>query len=190
MAGSYQPSPASPPNYQGLPSLFGYENADGKLVSTNCGLAASATMLTYLGKMQADLTPTPNGNPNMLALESTYPPNILFGLAGTSRGRVERILEAYGCEGVEVDGEDALRQSIQAGLPVAVMLQVPGNAVLGVTMPAGHWMVAYGFDDQNIFLTNCNSGGMTWDAFRQGWSDFLPWCIDMKNKGLQPRLNP
>ena len=189
MASYYQPLPAPPPDYQGLPSLFGYENADGKLVGTNCGIAASATLLTFLGKMPVELTTTPNANPNMTALESTYPPNILFGLAGTSRGRVERILEAYGCETTEIDGEDALRQSILAGKPVAVMLQVPGQTVWGMQFPAGHWMVAYGCDEQNIFLTNWDINGMPWDDFRHGWSQLIPWCIDMRKKGLQARVD-
>lgn len=189
MAGYYQPLPAPPADYLGLPSLFGYDNHDGKLVGTNCGLAASATLLTFLGRMPLELTTTPYANPNMAALESTYPPNILGGLAGTSRGRVERILEAYGCEAIEVDGEEALRQSLQAGKPVAVMLQVPGQSHWGMTFPAGHWMVAYGCDEQNIFLTNWDINGMTWDEFRQGWSEFFPWCIDMRKKGLQARLD-
>src|SRR5262249_31298405 len=105
MAGYFQPTPAAPPDYQGLPGLFGYVNDDGKLSGTNCGLAASCTLLTFLGKMPAEMTTVPHDNPNMVALETTYPPNILFGLAGTSRGRVERILDAYGCEPIEVDGE-------------------------------------------------------------------------------------
>lgn len=170
--------------------MFGYENADGKLVGTNCGLAASATLLTFLGKMPVGLTAAPNSNPNMAALESTYPPNILGGLAGTSRGRVERILEAYGCIAKEVDGEENLRDSLRHGQPVAVMLQVPGQTVCGITFPAGHWMVAYGCDDQSIFLTNWDQGGMLWDDFRQRWSEIIPWCINMNRKGLQAQVNP
>ena len=108
MAGYYQPLPSPQPSYQGLPTLFGYENADGRLTGTNCGIAASATLLTFLGKMPVEVTNIPNANPNMTALESTYPPNILFGLAGTSRGRVERILDAYSAEAIEIDGEELI----------------------------------------------------------------------------------
>ena len=188
MAGYYQPLPAPAPGYQGLPSLFGYVNDDGRLCGTNCGIAASATLLTFLGKMPVAITQIPNANPNMAALESTYPPNILAGLAGTSRGRVERILDAFGGEAVPVEGEEGLRNSILAGQPVAVMLKVPGKTMWGMTFPAGHWMVAYGFDEQYIYLTNWDINGMSWEEFREGWTHIIPWCIDMDRKGLQARL--
>lgn len=187
MAGYYLPGPTLPPGYQGLPHLFGYDNHDGRKCGTNCGLAASATMLTFLGKMALEKTNHPFPNPNMSALESSFPPNILGGLAGTSRGRVERIMDAYGSETVEVLGEKELRRSIQSGQPVAVMLKVPGNTVWGMTMPAGHWMVAYGCDEKKIYLTNWDIDGMTWEEFRQGWSHLIPWCINMDRRGLAAR---
>ena len=49
-------------------------------------------------------------------------------------------------------------------------------------------MVAYGFDEHNIYLTNWDINGMTWKDFRQGWSQIIPWCIDMQRMGLQARL--
>lgn len=187
MAGYYQPSMPVSTSYLGLPQLFGYVNADGSYRGTNCGLAASATLLTYRGSMQPALTPEPFTNPNMAVLESSFPPNILCGLAGTSRGRVERILEAQGYEAVEVDGEAALRQALSRGEPVAVMLQVAGSPFMGLPMPAGHWMVAYGCDENRIYLTNWHDTAMPWEEFRQGWSAVIPWCINMQRKGLLAR---
>lgn len=184
MAGIFQPLPGRTAGYQGLTSLFGYINYDGRLCGTNCGLAASATLLTFLGKMPVTPTTIPGANPNMVTLESTYPPNILGGLAGTSRGRVERILDAFGSEAMTVEGEDGMRQSLRAGRPVAVMLQVPGTTIWGMTFPAGHWMVAYGYDDQNVYLTNWSLPGMPWDEFRKGWAQLFPWCINMDRQGL------
>jgi hypothetical protein len=188
MAQLFTPWQLGTPRYTGLPALFGYVNQDGRLCETNCGLAASATLLTYFGKMQAAPTIEPEMNPNMLALEESFPPNILGGIAGTSRGRVERILDAYGCEALEVDGEEGLRQSLASGQPVAVMLQVEGQKMLGMTMPAGPWMVAYSFDAERIYLTNWSDDAMTWEEFRAGWSALFPWCINMQRKGLRARL--
>lgn len=185
MAGYYQ-TPLSD-QYQGLPHLFGYDNHDGRLVGTNCGLAASATLLTFLGKMPAAATSTPHANPNMLALETSFPPNILGGLAGTSRGRVERILEAHGTDAIEIDGEEALRYAVRNAQPVAVMLQVPGKTMMGITWPAGHWMVVYGYDCAKVYLSNWDIEGMPWEQFRQGWSQLFPWCINMNRKGLLAR---
>ncbi|MFT3878965.1 MAG: hypothetical protein QM703_04810 [Gemmatales bacterium] len=188
MAGYFSPGPKLPSGYQGLPYLFGYVNGDGRKCGTNCGLAASATMLTFLGKMAVESTTGSHSSRNMAELESTFPPNILGGLAGTSRGRVERILDAHGAELVEILGEEELRRSLHAGQPVAVMLKVPGNTVWGMTMPAGHWMVAYGCDEKKIYLTNWDIDGMTWEEFREGWAHLIPWCINMDRRGLAGRL--
>jgi hypothetical protein len=188
MAQFFTPWQPSVTAYHGLPGLFGYVNQDGRLCGTNCGLAASATLLTHFGKMEQAPTLEPATNPNMKTLEASFPPNILGGLAGTSRGRVERILDAYGCDSVEIDGEEALRESLSAGQPVAVMLQVPGNQVLGIAMPAGHWMVAYSYDAEKVYLTNWNEDAMLWEEFRRGWSALFPWCINMQRKGLRARM--
>lgn len=188
MAGYFQPLPSITDGYQGMPSLYGYVNGDGRLRGTNCGLAASATLLTMLGKMPVTLPAQEGINSNMIELEKTFPPNILAGLAGTSRGRVERILDSYGCEAVELQGEDALKASLRKRQPVAVMLRVPGNTVWGITFPAGHWMVAYGYDEKNIYLTNWDIHGMSWEQFRAGWSHLIPWCINMDRRGLQAKL--
>lgn len=186
MASWYRP--AQPPtSYQGLGQLFGYVNSDGRFAKTNCGLAASATLLTFLGQMKPQETSSPHRNPNMALLEETFPPNILGGLAGTSRGRVERILDAHGFQGLEVQGEDQLRRTVADGKPIAVMLQIPGGTALGMTMPAGHWMVVYGWDEKQVYLTNWWEQSMTWDEFLQGWSKPLPWLINMNRKGLLAR---
>ena len=51
-------------------------------------------------------------------------------------------------------------------------------------MPAGHWMLAYGSDDQQIFLTNWSAPGMSWDEFRYWWNGIVPRAIGMRNMGL------
>lgn len=68
--------------------------------------------------------------------------------------------------------------------PVAVMLQVPGNPMMGISIPAGHWMVAYGYDEESVYLTNWWQDSMTWQEFRQGWESLISWSINMDRKGL------
>lgn len=184
MANLFQADPTQSGLYRGLSSLFGYVNQDGKLSKTNCGLAACATLLTFSGAMPRLENTAEHENPNMLNLESHFPPNILCGMAGTSRGRVERILDAHGYEAVEIKGEQQLRDSLELQQPVAVMLQVPGSAVMGMSMPAGHWMVAYGYNDEAVYLTNWWQHAMSWQEFRDGWNGAIPWCINMDRKGL------
>src|SRR5262249_14320712 len=99
--------------------------------------------------------------------------------------QVERICRAYDVPLREVDGEDELRVLLAAGQPVIVMLGVSGGKFWGIDLPGGHWMVAYGYDDTNVYLTN--QGKMTWDEFRAGWNSFVPRLIQMRNHGLTAR---
>ncbi len=64
-----------------------------------------------------------------------------------------------------------------------VMLDVPGRTLFNRwTLPTGHWMVAYGFDDELVYLTNW--GTMTWELFRARWNGLTPRLIGMCNRGL------
>jgi hypothetical protein len=51
-----------------------------------------------------------------------------------------------------------------------------------IDLPGGHWMVAYGFDDEYVYLTN--HGKMTWPEFRRGWNGLVPRLIRMNGRGL------
>jgi hypothetical protein len=51
-----------------------------------------------------------------------------------------------------------------------------------IDLPGGHWMVAYGFHPEKVYLTN--HGPMPWDEFRRGWASFVPRLIGMRRKGL------
>ncbi|QVL32170.1 C39 family peptidase [Telmatocola sphagniphila] len=165
--------------YRGLDRIFEYTNWDGKLTPTNCGLAASATYLTHLGKFP----PLPEEAAQIMnALEADHPPNIFFGKFGTSRGRVERMCAAYGTQLDFFEEEETLRNYLDQNKPVMVMCQMPGKQILGLHFPSGHWMVAYGYDSNNIFLSNY--GSMTWPEFREVWDGFIPGLIRMRNIGL------
>ena len=187
MAGTLDPFDRDAGSYHGLPSLYGFENADGSLRKTNCGQAAACTLLVHHGAVP------PCADPDaacalMAAVEEAHPPDNLFGYLGTSRRRVERICQAHGIELDEVRGEDELRAALAAGRPVAVMVQLPGPSFWRFTAPVGHWMVAYGYDDRQVYLSN-NGGspGMAWDEFRRAWDGLVPRLISMRNTGLAAR---
>jgi len=188
MAGTLLPGGADPDTYRGLPALYGFVNADGELTRYNCGQAAACTLLT-----QAHAVP-PAADPEaacalMAAVEAAHPPDNLFGWLGTSRRRVERICLAHGIELDEVHGEDELRAALAAGRPAALMVELPGPVVGGWRAPVGHWMVAYGFDDRQVFLSNCGGPGMPWDEFRRAWGGLVPRLISMRNTGLVARTS-
>jgi hypothetical protein len=163
-------------DYRGVKAIFEYTNTDGARVRTNCGQAAAATLLTFHGK----LAPAPARV--MARLERDFPPDNLGGLFGTSRRCVIRMCRAFGLRLIPVDGEDALRRQLAQGNPVAVMLGVSGGRFLHFDLPAGHWMTAYGYDCERIYLTN--GSPMSWAEFRGGWDSYVPRFINMRRRGL------
>jgi hypothetical protein len=68
-----------------------------------------------------------------------------------------------------------------------MMIELPGPIVWRFQAPAGHWMVAYGFDDRQVFVSNYHAPAMPWDEFRRAWSGLVPRLISMRNTGLMVR---
>jgi len=173
------PDEPVPANFSGLAEIFEFTNWDGKYTKFNCGQAAACTYLTHCGVLRPD-------GAVMLEIEKAHPPDNLGGWFGTSRYCVERICRAHGLNLQEVTGEDELRCYLGEQNPVIVMLGVPGKRLWRWQMPAGHWMVAYGFDDEFVYLSN--QGRMTWDEFRGGWHALIPRLIRMNGRGLAVSL--
>lgn len=184
MAGLIQSDGASP-SYRGLPSIFEFINGDGRWNKFNCGQAAACTYLTHLGRLHATEA---TASDVMQAVERAHPPDNLGGWLGTSRRRVERICRAHGIETDAIQGEAELRLSLINHRPVIVMLGMNWRRFLEFTVPSGHWMVAYGFDAEYIYLSNW--GHMTWNQFRRGWRGFVPWLIRMQGIGLTASHSP
>lgn len=186
MASIILPHGADPESYKGLPTFYEFVNADGRLRRFNCGQAAACTLIAHCGA--ASVTDAETAAALMATIEDAHPPDNLGGWFGTSRRRVERICDSHGIATEEVHGEDELRTALAGHRPVLVMAELPGPVVLGWTLPVGHWMVAYGYDDAQIFLSNGRTPGMSWDDFRQAWNGLLPRLISMRNTGLAARI--
>jgi hypothetical protein len=171
---------AEPPaDYLGTATLFEYTNSDGSHVRTNCGQAAAATFLTFQGRLAPGAE---RAHQVMAEIERHHPPDNLGGAFGTSRRRVIRICKAFGQEVWPIQGEGALKSRLGRQQAVIVMLGVPAGKFLGFDLPGGHWMVAYGYDAEHIYLTNW--GKMSWQAFRAGWAALVPRLIGMRFRGL------
>ncbi len=175
MASLIRPHDFKANHYRGLGQIFEFVNADGHFTRFNCGQAAACTLLTHHGKLKPEAEIMPK-------VEREYPPDNLGGWLGTSRRRVEQVCRGFGVATEVIVGEAELRLSLELRRPVIVMLGRPGQKILGIKMPMGHWMVAYGFDDENVYLSN--HGPMTWDEFRRGWHGLAPWLIRMDQRGL------
>lgn len=165
--------------YTGLPRIFEFVNHDGRLSKWNCGQAAAATLLTH----HHVVDPAVDGCDLLLEIERQFPPDILGGWFGSSRRRVTSICRSRGLPLKPVRGEAAVRAELERGNPVVVMLGVSGGKFLRWDLPGGHWMVAYGFDDNAVYLTNWGKP-MLWEEFRIRWRAWTATFIQMDEIGL------
>ena len=165
------PSFAHGHHLHGIHSMWAYCNKDGELTQRNCGLAAAATALYHRFKFEDE---------RLTRLEDRFPPDIFFGLFGSSKSRVCEILSAYKCPWHEIEGADALKHFLRHQKPVLIMLSLPGH------LAAGHWMVAYAYDLHHVHLTNYRShrDRMTWEAFLEGWDSAISNMIGMGITGI------
>jgi hypothetical protein len=185
MAG-FTSAPAKTASYAGLERIYEFVNSDGQLTKWNCGQAAATTLLAHYGI----LSPREDHEASILCvIENVFPPDQLGGWLGSSRRRVTKICNSHGLRMKEIRGEEGLRAELSSGNPVAVMLGVSGGKLLGWDLPGGHWMVAYGFDDQSIYLTNW-AEPMPWPEFRERWRSLVSRLIQMSDRGLAAMATP
>ena len=180
MACIIRPNIADPSQYRGLEWIFEYTNADGALSTWNCGQAAAATFLTHHGAMDSVQAAS-----NMAWLEAHLPPDQLAGWFGTGRRRLERIMRSFNLDLIEVEGVEGIRRELDANNPVILMLGMSHGNFLGVNLPGGHWMVAYGYDARTVHLTN--GWPMTWHEIEAGWRSIAGVWIRMNGRGLAKR---
>jgi Peptidase_C39 like family len=180
MARIIHPTIADPSQYRGLEWIFEYTNQDGALATWNCGQAAAATFLTHHGAMD------PLGAAdNMAWLEKHHPPDQFAGWFGTGRRRIERIMRSFHLDLIEARGIGGIKEQLDRNNPVLLMLGMSHGKFLGVNLPGGHWMVAYGYDARNVYLTN--GWPMSWHEVEAGWRSLAAIWIGMNGRGLAKR---
>lgn len=165
--------------FAGIRDLFAFENQDGRLHRWNCGQAAAATLIHFYGR----LTDARDPLPAFLEFERRFPPDVAGGWLGTSRRRLEKALKAYGLRAAPIRGREALERSLREGVPALVMLGFPSHRLRGgIDLPGGHWMVAWGRDDDRLHLSNW--GGLCWEDLPRYWKTWSTWWIDMSERAL------
>jgi hypothetical protein len=170
-------------DYRGLASIYEYTNDDGALQKWNCGQAAAATLLTHLGQFE----PNPQKASEIMSwIENNHPPDVAGGWFGSSRRRVTRICRSRGVELDEINGIAELRRELDRGNPVIMMLGVHAGKFWRFDLPGGHWAVAYGYDSQNLYLTNWGEP-CPWDDFGWRWRSMVSRIIQMSERGLVAR---
>jgi hypothetical protein len=177
-------------SYRGLPRLFEFVNEDGAMWRYNCGQAAVATLLQFLSKNEEAKASTVAGRPPWMSwLEKEHPPDNLGGWLGTSRRRVERGLRGQGYRPRAIHGEESLRRCLAAGLPVILTVQLSVR-FWKFDFPSAHWMVAFGYDEQYVYLTNRWEQRMPWPEFRRGWNGWIPALTNMRGTGIVAPVPP
>lgn len=165
------------PEYQGLPGLVEFTNDDGQLCRVNCGQAAAATLLHF-----RDGSASPNSW--MACLERDHPPDNLGGWLGTSRRRIERALRCRGYHPSIVRGEEGLKNALILKEPVIVTMQLSAGKFWRFDIPSAHWMVAFGFDREHLYLTNWWDNRITWVEFLKGWHGWVPALTSLRGMGI------
>src|SRR3954469_25360186 len=125
MGSRIYPDGADPATYRGLPSIYEFINSDGTIRRYNCGHAAGCSFLTFAGALPAD--PEPEQARGVIAqIEKEHPPDNMGGWFGASRRRMERMCRANGVQFTRIAGEEVLRESLEAGRPVIVVIGTEG----------------------------------------------------------------
>jgi hypothetical protein len=171
--GGSQSGTAGGTGFAGLQTIYQYDNFAPSPVDSNrsCGQAAVATALTAWGKMK----PASSGQP-VTTVWNKYGPNVAFGLAGTGWDQVDRALKGFGMKTYMNRGLTDLKAQIKAGRPSLVMVDV--GAVSRVW--GGHWVVAYAYDKDGIYVTNWNFNGSPYinylsnSDFNKAWNGNIP----------------
>ena len=172
------------PTYQGLASILEIVNDDGKLTHSELRSGGGGDHAHLSRQLSAGRRLRYH-----VLDRKTFPPDQMGGWFGSSRRRVTKICKNVGVHLDEIEGEDELKAQLTLGNPVIMMLGVKAGKFLGFDLPGGHSVVAYGYDDANLYLTNWNQEPLPWAEFAKSWGSFVPRLIQMSNRGLVARLN-
>ena len=133
----------------GVGSIYQYYDLAGRWKDNDCGQAAVATLLTYHGKYPQ----SPDGKLQRI-LETKFPPDLLWGAAGTSPARVMSCANNYGLNCNQGWLQSNMEPWIRNRYPCVIVVDV-GKAGGGWTGQKGlHYIVVYAYDSNNYWCTN------------------------------------
>jgi hypothetical protein len=155
------------PGFVGHRSIYQFVNDDGANPATACGQAAIATVLANYGRIRKDIS-------GLRRIEKSHPADMASGALGTSAGRVERALGAYGLGYSHVDGRQGLEEAL--GQKRAAIALIQNTAGLGGVGDGAHWFVVFGCDINGVHATNYGPlrPFIDWAKFEEMWSGPIP----------------
>lgn len=145
-----------------------------------CGQAATAMILDHAGLNPLGLPLTvpnpadgrlhPENDAFVKGIAKAFPPDLAFGLAGSSPARLAMILQTYGMRShISTSGDfGGLRTWVEAGWPVAALVNAGylWNQALVL-----HWVVVYRIDADYVWVGNPLNGQhrIAIDKFMGAW---------------------
>ncbi len=173
--------------YKGQCGIWQFDNFDFPKNDTTCGQAAAATIITHwLGQKNNQQFKTDVAS----YLYNNYGPNNVFGWFGTSWQQVvNSVIVPYKMGWRKVSGEADLRQELDRGIPVIVIVDSARLRERGYAYPkatvgiAAHYIVVYGYDSEYYFVTNHPDNWIRKADFLESWNTWIHEKIDGGNRG-------
>lgn len=158
--------------YNGLCSIGEFTNDDFPVRKTTCGQAALVTAL-----WQAGLSSVYQPKELVKSLYEYAPPNVsVAGLNsdwfGSDWHRINYGLDGYKSQGINYNwqkGIPALQNELRKKVPCMIMLDTGTLKEYSYAWLTGHWVVAYGYDANYLYVTNFPDNRMTWDQLKKAW---------------------
>lgn len=166
--------------YYGICQIAEFKNPEFPILETTCGQAAAVTALWHVGLNAV------YGKPGEL-VKSFYdyaPPKITIPKVlevsyslGTDWRQMEYGLNGYSGQGIRYNwqkGKAALQNELRKGNPCLIMIDM-GTLPPYNWQSGGHWVVAYGYDNGSVYVTNLANlnNKMSWDQLHKAWGGAL-----------------
>lgn len=164
--------------YKGRCTFFQFTNTDFPSSNNSCAQAALATAMwaeginskyspqTTLAKNVWSSVPPKITLENMLQVQSSL---------GTDWRALSAGLDHYSKDGIKyawVEGIPEIKKYLNMNLPVIIMLDAGTLPQFNNKWWSGHWVTAFAYDSQNIYVSNFPNNKMTWkqleDAYKNG----------------------
>lgn len=166
------------PDFHGRCSIFQFTNSDFPTKGNSCAQAAMSTALWTVGV-------TYNNDQKALAKNvfSVAPPKITLGNMIQVQGSLgtdwrqfnsgmDGFGKTFGTKYAWIDGEAQIKKYLAMNYPVVIMLDTGTLKQFDYKWWTGHWVTAFAYDRDYIYVSNFPGGRMTWAeldaAFRKG----------------------
>lgn len=163
------------PGYVGMCGIYQFVNTDFPTTNNSCGQAAATTAMWNVALKNNYSTPQELAK----SFYDYAPPKIIVGglvqvqgSLGSDWRQLNYGMDGYKNYGVKyswLKGENELKKYLGMQLPALIMLDTGTLSQYGYKWFTGHWVVAYGYDANGVYVTNFPNNKMSWADLRKAW---------------------